>query len=563
MKINQLNINSNQKEGSKKKSKTTQLNGYEIIPIESTQLEQKFPDNEYPFSLSTDNKRLEKEKQFYLSKKNRFCNNSKKIKKPKELIIDTRTPFNLMNPEKKQKFNFLDYRHKKYQTHKFPFKLKNENKSYEKNNNYITYYNNKDDESVKEDNLTLEQKVKNIKYQFIKAPISGYLPNYPLTYSHLPHRAVGNSLYTILSLRKNQFENGYNQIGDNEIMELPKLRQMQFLLNNNNSSPMSSYFGRRDEYRKYVDLLNQPFSYISLLNDDYSISEKMRFQKMMDKLNKVKKCIEENPDDEFEIAKEFILSIGLYDLTNLDIDKLNNFLNFIKTDFLIDPSKNIKENVFNILNRNNIYKPSISNALDCINEEYLLNELKKKQNLIKHKKIGDIFNSFNDKYEKILKKSNNNKSISNINENLSNKTITNFEENKILDENKKLQIKTLNNNNKKPKPLEHKGLCIDLKRQQEINLFQKKKEIDIVKSPNVVIDMIKKDIIKNKNKIRAKTHYNWCRNVYKNKRLYNGKRLENAEYNEVKKKNMLTEYICLMKATKNMKLSQLKEIYKL
>ena len=38
--------------------------------------------------------------------------------------------------------------------------------------------------------------------------------------------------------------------------------------------------------------------------------------------------------------------------------------------------------------------------------------------------------------------------------------------------------------------------------------------------------------------MRAKTHYNLCRNVYKNKRLYNGKRLENAEYNEVKKKNI-------------------------
>ena len=562
MKNNLIN-NSNEKEKGKKKSKTTQLNGYEIIPIESTQLEQKFPNNEYPFSLSTDNKRLEKEKQFYLSKTNRFYNNTKKVKKPKELIIDTRTPFKLVNPEKKQKFNFLDYRHKKYQTHKFPFKLKSDNKSYEKNNNYITYYNNKDEESVKEDNLTLEQKVKNIKYQFLKAPISGFLPNYPLNYSHLPHRAIGNSLYTILSLRKNQFEDGYNQVGDDENMELPKLRQMQFLLNNNNSSPMSSYFGRRDEYRKYVDLLNQPFSYISLLNDDYSISEKMRFQKMMDKLNKVKKCIEENPDEEFEIAKEFILSIGLYDITNLDIDKLNNFLNFIKTDFLIDPSKNIKENVFNILNRNNIYKPSISNALDCINEEYLLNELKKRQNLIKHKKIGDLFNSFNDKYDKMQKKSNNIKSVSNINENIATKTITNFEENKIFDINKKKQAKTLNNNNKRPKPLEHKGLCIDLKRQQEINLFQKKKEIDIVNSPNVVIDLIKKDIVNNKNKMRAKTHYNWCRNVYKNKRLYNGKRLENAEYNEVKKKNMLTEYICLMKATKNMKQSQLKEIYKL
>ena len=113
--------------------------------------------------------------------------------------------------------------------------------------------------------------------------------------------------------------------------------------------------------------------------------------------------------------------------------------------------------------------------------------------------------------------------------------------------------------------MEHKGLCIDLKRQQEINLLQNKKDLDLVNSPKIAVDMIKKEIISNnkKDKLRAKTHYNWCKNIYKNKRLYGGRRQENAEYNEIKKKNMLTEYICLMKAKNNMKLSKLKEIYKL
>ena len=79
------------------------------------------------------------------------------------------------------------------------------------------------------------------------------------------------------------------------------------------------------------------------------------------------------------------------------------------------------------------------------------------------------------------------------------------------------------------------------------------------------MDLIKRDINSNNNKdkMRAKTHYNWCRNVTKNKRLYGARKQENAEYNEIKKKNMLTEYICLMKAKNNMKLSKLKEIYKL
>ena len=95
----------------------------------------------------------------------------------------------------------------------------------------------------------------------------------------------------------------------------------------------------------------------------------MRFQKNMDKLIKVKKCIEENQDQEFEIAKEFILSIGIYDLKNFDVEKLNNFLNFIKSDFLIDPSINLRQNILNIMNKKNIKKPKLSKELDCVNEE--------------------------------------------------------------------------------------------------------------------------------------------------------------------------------------------------
>ena len=552
---------SGEKEKKNKKSKTTQLSHYDIIPINSLQL-QTSDNDEYPFLLNTDKNRLEKEKQFYFSKTKFYDKNKKK---QKNLIIDTRsTPLNLINPKKYNKFNFVDYRHKKYIIHKFPFNNNSQNESYEKNNNII---NNNDENSTKEENLSLEEKIKNMKYQFIKAPINGYLPNFALNYDHLPHRAVGNSLYTVMAMRKNQFVDAYNQTGEKEYSELPRLKQMQFLLNTSNNSPMSSYFGRKDEYRKYVDLMNQPFSYISLLNNDFSISEKMRFQKMMDKLNKVKKCIEEKPDQEFEIAKEFILGIGLYDITNLDIDKLNNFLNFIKSDFLIDPSKNMKENIFNILNRNNLHKPSMSKALDCINEDYILNEIRKRKNLIKHKKIGEIFNSFNETYSDFINsKINENKENSNLNIKNKIKTLNTYlEENKNYNTNKKIKSKTINNKRFKQRPLEHKGLCIDLKRQQEINLLQNKKDLDLVNSPKIAVDMIKKEIISNnkKDKLRAKTHYNWCRNIYKNKRLYGGRRQENAEYNEIKKKNMLTEYICLMKAKNNMKLSKLKEIYKL
>ena len=73
-----------------------------------------------------------------------------------------------------------------------------------------------------------------MKYQFIKSPINGCLPNFALTYSHLPHKAVGNSLYTMLTIRKNQFEDGYNHFGENENSKFPKINQIQFILSNNN-----------------------------------------------------------------------------------------------------------------------------------------------------------------------------------------------------------------------------------------------------------------------------------------------------------------------------------------
>ena len=74
-----------EKDSNKTKSKTTQLNAYEIIPINSTHLPQK-ADDEYPFSLSTDKFRLEKEKQFYLSKTNKLNGFSQAKQKHKEAL---------------------------------------------------------------------------------------------------------------------------------------------------------------------------------------------------------------------------------------------------------------------------------------------------------------------------------------------------------------------------------------------------------------------------------------------------------------------------------------------
>ena len=475
-------------------------------------------------------------------------NKSKIHPKYRELIIDTRnTPLIELN----RKFDFVKYRHKKYQTHKYPTNIVKEQINLDRPT--IIYQDVKTgNANIYEDKMSLHKKIKIMKNQLINNPIYGLIPSFSLSYSNLPHYAISNTLPTILNLRKNQFEE-YNKRTFSMKEGLEKMKQIQFLMNNN-SMPISSYYGNKSNFKKHVDIENQPFSYICLLNNNYSISEKMRFQKNMDKLIKIKKCIEENPDQEFEIAKEFILSIGIYDLKNFDIEKLNNFLNFIKTDFLIDPSINLRENILNIMNKKNINRPKISKELDCVNEEYLLKEMEKRQNLIKYKKIGDIFSFFEESYkynrELMIQEQNKNKKTKI-------KSVNYISEEK-LDKNKKSKSKKILTQH----PLEYRGLCIDLHRQQKISSPENKIELDIVQNPKKVVDLVKKEIIKQKagkEYNKNKTCYNWSKNILKNKRLYDNKKNEDSVYTEVKKKNMLTEYIVFMKAKNHIKFSQLKK----
>jgi hypothetical protein len=207
------------------------------------------------------------------------------------------------------------------------------------------------------------------------------------------------------------------------------------------------------------------------------------------------------------------------------------------------------------MNKKNINKPQLSKELDCVNEEYVLKEIEKRQNLIRYKKIGDAFSFFEESYkynkDLLLQEKNMNKNISKV---------------KILNHN----TQDNNNKNKKSKskknlrmhPLEYKGLCIDLHRQQKIYSKENEINLDIIKNPKDVFDLAKKDIISNKkgkDYNKNMTCYNWNKNVFKNKRLYDTKKNDDSLYNEIRKKNMLTDYIVFLKAKNNIKFTQLKE----
>ena len=84
--------------------------------------------------------------------------------------------------------------------------------------------------------------------------------------------------------------------------------------------------------------------------------------------------------------------------------------------------------------------------------------------------------------------------------------------------------------------------------------------------PELVIDLVEKKFReeeKENSDIRAKTVSNWKKALKnENDKLYCEKK-NNSDYEELKKRNMLTEYICLMKAKNKFEIKKLLEKYKI
>lgn len=80
-------------------------------------------------------------------------------------------------------------------------------------------------------------------------------------------------------------------------------------------------------------------------NQFTNISEKNRYQKITDLFLKLRVYLNENPQNELIIAKEFFNKHGIYEREFFDIETLSNFILFINSDecLKIDPSKSLKE----------------------------------------------------------------------------------------------------------------------------------------------------------------------------------------------------------------------------
>ena len=126
----------------------------------------------------------------------------------------------------------------------------------------------------------------------------------------------------------------------------------------------------------------------------------------------------------------------------------------------------------------------------------------------------------------------------------------------------KYYYKTFNNK----KPIKKIGkLRTNLEYQKKMNENNlNNNELDLINKPKEIIDLIENEFnqeLERRKNIYRKNLKSFRTNInFKNEKLY-GKKKSDYDYNELKKQNKLTEYICLTKAKNNYELEELKKKY--
>ena len=506
--------------------------------------------------LSEIKKKFKEEGNYFVSKTRRIgkYNPNKKVI-DKELILDTRNEIvqtqKSLYSDFNKKPNYLEIRNKKYnpvdKSKKiFPQKI------------------------IRLNTYSIDS-IPNYFYNNVKPY------NYEINFKSKENIKETKSLYSLISNKKAQFMEAFNKAKENEKKWNIFPKQRQFIMDR---TPLANFYSRKKNIKTFISPKNAPLPYISLLNDNYLFSEKLRFQNMMQKLTKLKLCIETNPKKEYDIIKEFLLNNKLFELDNFTMKKLKNFLNFIKGDFLLDPTKNFKENILDILNGNEIERPKISSELNDLKDTGFENELIKQninnmQNNLKGSMIEDNENCIVKNLNRYPLKININQNENNAKSiNIHPKTKSKEDIDKSLESiyhkflTKSEMIERLLNKKYKEKEKIKNFICLplNLRRQTEIGLSSANDNLDLNQKPEYIINLLEKkfkDEEKENTEIRSKTVSNWKKSLkMKNEKLY-GEKKNNCDYEELKKRNMLTEYICLMKAKNKYEINKLQDKYKI
>lgn len=317
------------------------------------------------------------------------------------------------------------------------------------------------------------------------------------------------SLYTILAIKKNKYYEEIEKINQPSFKN-PKKANINIFKN-------KEYIKTQAEInKKHINLFEsrkRPMFYLSYLKNHFNESEKMRFYSMMNKLSMIKYILEKEFENKFELIKNFLLKEGITEKKYFKEEYFNNLIKFIKNKTsIVNPTYSFKDNLINIMNnQNNFTLHNLKiNLQDSINNKIL--RMEKMQNIINLNKT--IYSYKNSQFH----------------------TLENFKLNRYdLD---------LKNN---------------LNRQTDIRKRTENLQIhDIKKEPEKIMDSLGVKLNEQKNDIINKnTYYKW-----KNK-LNNLDIGFNSDSDIFKKKHMMTEFACFIKAKDNFDLNLIKKKYNL
>ena len=340
------------------------------------------------------------------------------------------------------------------------------------------------------------------------------LTHHTFNYKYIKPKTPTNlSLCTILATSKNKFieNNSKNNIDKNK---LEKRKKIRFLMNKGYLYEYSQKNKKEKNFQRKMDLM----VFLSCFNNNFINSEKIRFYNIMERFNKIKLIIEANPTEKYKVIKNFFITIGLDNQKYFNKNIMNSFLKFIQKDFIIDPSKSLKENILNIINNNNDYI-SYQNKL---------------------KNYGNIISSPNKTMTQRIR------NILNVNKNLyKNKSLkyNSYEKYKI----KRFDL----------------DLRMNLEKQKELNIKNNKQEtLDIINEPENIMNSLENKLKDDKNMKYDTTYYDYNSNLkFKDyKCIYP---IKIYDLDKLKKNNLLTEYACYEKSKINLDFQNIKLKYKI
>jgi hypothetical protein len=273
------------------------------------------------------------------------------------------------------------------------------------------------------------------------------------------------------------------------------------------------YLKTRNETTKKNIILSEgkkeSLEYLSFQNNNFNESEKIRFYSMTKKLLSIKYFLEKDPSNKYKTLKSFLLKEGIFNKKYFKEEFLDNLIKFIKSGkSQINPSYTFKDNLIQILNN-------------------------KSENYFQR---NSIYLNYND----YLK----NKQIKNI-----------MKLNKTIYRNKNIRFHTFENFQINRFDLDLKN---NLNRQTVIlKRTEKLKNYDIKKEPEKLLDSLGIQLNEQKNDIIHNS------TNYKLNRIDNEDFGYNSDIDIFKKKHLMTEFACFIKAKDNYGLNLVKTKYNL